>query len=182
MYKKILLLHGWGGSDYPHWQSWLAGELAKDYGCVNFLKFSDYDSPKLETWSKELLNALEDFKPDIVICHSLANSLWFHLANKQLLHPVKKLYLVAPPSMQCDIPELQEFFPVTTPNNLYADNTTFIYSTNDPYMDKAEAEMLSQALKVRTIVLENAGHINSDSNFGKWELILEDVQNRVTLL
>jgi len=30
MAKKVLLLHGWGGSDFPHWQSWLAGEIAKE--------------------------------------------------------------------------------------------------------------------------------------------------------
>jgi uncharacterized protein len=36
MQKKVLLLHGWGGSNYPHWQSWLAAELAKNYGKVSF--------------------------------------------------------------------------------------------------------------------------------------------------
>ena len=29
MKERVLLLHGWGGSDYPHWQSWLAGELKR---------------------------------------------------------------------------------------------------------------------------------------------------------
>ncbi len=36
MIEKVLLLHGWGGSDTPHWQSWLAGEIAKDYRKVSF--------------------------------------------------------------------------------------------------------------------------------------------------
>ncbi|MDH4944290.1 alpha/beta hydrolase [Sulfurimonas sp. C5] len=177
MYKKILLLHGWGGSDFPHWQSWLAGEIAKDYGCVNFLKFSNFDVPKFETWSKELIHTLNEFKPDIVLCHSLANILWFHLANKGLLPQIKDLYLVAPPSLTCQIAELQEFFPVALPHNLYAQNTTFIYSTNDPYMDEKEAQHLQEQLSVRTVKLENAGHINSDSNFGKWEWILKDIKD-----
>ncbi len=177
MYKKILLLHGWGGSDFPHWQSWLAGEIAKDYGCVNFLKFSDFDNPKLDVWSQELLFALKDFKPDIVICHSLANILWFHLANQELLQEIKALYLVAPPSLQCEIPELREFFPIDPPQNLYAKKTTFIYSTNDPYMSEAEALALQKNLDVETIKLENAGHINSDSNFGKWEWILNNIMD-----
>ena len=52
MNAKVLLLHGWGGSDYPHWQSWLAGEIAKDYGTVSFFKFSDYNFPDLDTWKR----------------------------------------------------------------------------------------------------------------------------------
>ena len=66
MTKKVLLLHGWGGSDFPHWQSWLASELVKEYGCVNFLRFSNFDTPKLDVWREELEETLEDFKPDIV--------------------------------------------------------------------------------------------------------------------
>ena len=176
MYKKVLILHGWGGSDYPHWQSWLAGELAKEYGCVNFLKFSDFDTPKFSVWKQELLNALEDFKPDVVVCHSLANILWFHLANANLLQKVEYLYLVAPPSLTCSIEEIGEFFPADMPTNIYAHNTTLIYSTDDPYMDETEAKQLEKSLNVRTKVLQNAGHINSTSNFGKWEWILQDIQ------
>ncbi|WP_428737499.1 RBBP9/YdeN family alpha/beta hydrolase [Sulfurimonas sp.] len=176
MYKKVLILHGWGGSDYPHWQSWLAGELAKEYGCVNFLKFSNFDTPKFSVWKQELLTTLKDFQPDVVVCHSLANILWFHLANTNLLQKVKYLYLVAPPSLTCTIEEVSEFFPVDTPKNIYAHNTTLIYSTNDPYMEEAEAKKLENSLNVRTKVLQAAGHINSSSNFGNWEWILQDIQ------
>lgn len=179
MYKKVLLLHGWGGSDFPHWQSWLAGELAKEYGCVNFLKFSDFDTPKFSVWKEELLSTLRDFQPDVVICHSLANILWFHLAEREILQSVEHLYLVAPPSLTCEIKEIGEFFPAKIPKHLYAQNTTLIYSTNDPYMDEDEAKHLTRFLNARIIVLENAGHINSDSNFGKWEWILQDVQEKL---
>jgi len=34
--KRTLILHGWGGSDAPHWQSELASEIAKNYGTVSF--------------------------------------------------------------------------------------------------------------------------------------------------
>lgn len=172
-----MLLHGWGGSDFPHWQSWLAGEIAKNYGCVNFLKFSDFDTPEFSTWKDELLFALKDFQPEIVICHSLANILWFHLANRNILPTVKHLYLVAPPSLNCEIEDIKEFFPVAVPKNIYAKTTTFIYSNNDPYMNEKEAKILEKELNVRTVKLENAGHINSESNFGKWEWILKDIEN-----
>jgi predicted alpha/beta hydrolase family esterase len=65
MNRKVLILHGWGGSDFPHWQSWLAGEIAKDYGKVSFLKFSDFDFPSFDIWRNELKKELQEFKPDI---------------------------------------------------------------------------------------------------------------------
>lgn len=174
--KKVLLLHGWGGSDFPHWQSWLAGEIAKEYGCVNFLRLSDYDTPKLQVWLDELQVTLEEFKPDVVICHSLANTLWFHLCNTTTIKELEKLYLVAPPSMQCNVEELCEFFPVISPKNLYAKETLLITSTNDPYMSEDEAQVLQKELNVKMKVLENAGHINADSNFGEWPWMLEELQ------
>jgi len=36
MSHKTLILHGWGGSDSPHWQAKLASEIAKNYGTVSF--------------------------------------------------------------------------------------------------------------------------------------------------
>ena len=175
MSKKVLLLHGWGGSDFPHWQSWLAGEIVKDYGCINFLKFSDFDAPKLDVWLDELQNALADFKPDIVICHSLANTLWFHLCQTQRIKTIQKLYLVAPPSLNCEVQELKEFFPVKIPHTLNAANALLITSTNDPYLMMDEAKILQTNLNIEMKVLENAGHINTQSGYGKWPWILQDI-------
>ncbi|WP_457745125.1 RBBP9/YdeN family alpha/beta hydrolase [Sulfurimonas sp.] len=175
MSKKVLLLHGWGGSDFPHWQSWLAGEIAKDYGYVNFLKFSDFDAPKLDIWLDELKKALLDFKPDIVVCHSLANTLWFHLCQTQSLQKLQKLYLVAPPSLNCEVEELSEFFPVQIPHTLNAVNTLLVTSTNDPYMTTKEAQELQTTLNVEMKILENAGHINAQSSYGEWKWILQDI-------
>lgn len=178
MSQKVLLLHGWGGSDYPHWQSWLAGEIAKDYGYVRFLKFSNFDEPKLDVWKSELNATLEEFKPDVVVCHSLANTLWFHLCNAQKLREIQKLYLVAPPSMNCDLQELKEFFPLQTPTELYAKEAMLVTSTNDPYMNETQAKALQNELNVPMKILLNAGHINSDSGYGKWEWMLKEFSTK----
>ena len=175
MKKKVLLLHGWGGSDYPHWQSWLAGELAQDYGKVSFLKFSNFDTPKLDIWMDELQAELKDFQPDIVICHSLANTLWFHLCNTTEVQSVEKLFLIAPPSLTCSTQEIQEFFPLKVPKNLNAKEVLLVTSTNDPYLTQKEAIKLQKTLNVKMEVIQNAGHINADSNYGKWTWIKEQL-------
>ncbi len=175
MRKKVLLLHGWGGSNFPHWQSWLAGELAKEYGYVNFLQFSNFDTPKLTIWLEELQRALKDFKPDIVVTHSLANTLWFHFCNMHVTDEIEKLYLVAPPSMTCSVTELSEFFPLNAPKNLYAKEKLLIVSDNDPYMSIGEAQQLKKELGIDMKIVKNAGHINSDSGYGEWDWMLKEL-------
>jgi predicted alpha/beta hydrolase family esterase len=179
MGKKVLLLHGWGGSDYPHWQSWLAGEIARDYGCVNFLRFLDAQQPKLQVWMQQLEDTLEDFRPDIVVCHSLANTLWFHLCAQKELREVEKLYLVAPPSLHCSIAELSQFFPLELPKNLYAKEALLITSTNDPYLTQQEAVTLKNRLNIPMEVIQNGGHLNAESGYGKWEWMLKELQNSI---
>jgi len=89
---KTLILHGWGGSDFPHWQSYLASELSKDYGTVSFPLLSEKDAPQKDVWIEQVVEILEDFKPDIVVCHSLANILWFHLCNEKKINNRKKTF------------------------------------------------------------------------------------------
>jgi len=179
MSKRVLILHGWGGSDYPHWQSWLAGEIAKEYGCVNFLKFSNFNEPKLDIWMHELKVALEEFKPHIIICHSLANTLWFHFCNRHKnVDEVETLFLIAPPSNSCEIDELQEFFPVELPQNIHAKELLLVASTNDPYITMNEIRSLEKNLHCKTDILRDAGHINTQSGYGEWEWIKEELKKR----
>jgi predicted alpha/beta hydrolase family esterase len=174
--QKTLILHGWGGSDFPHWQSWLAAEIAKDYGCVSFFKFSNFDFPQKDVWMSELAKELEEFKPDIVVCHSIANILWFHICNEIKPKEIERLFLVAVPSLACDIEELKSFFPCEIPKNLHAKESLLITSTNDPYMTQDEASELQKALGIEIKVLENAGHINVSSGYGEWHWILEKIK------
>ena len=174
---RVMLLHGWGGSDFPHWQSWLAGELAKKYGCVDFVRMPNFDFPVLDEWLQHVKNELAFFQPDIVVCHSLANTLWFHLCNENFLNrKIRKLYLVAPPSLNCRIEELSSFFPVDVPETLYTQKAFLIVSDNDPYLEMEEAKLLQHRLGIDMKVLHNAGHINAESGYGKWQWILENIQ------
>ncbi len=176
MSKKILLLHGWGGSDFPHWQSWLASELVKEYGKVSFLRFSDFDFPDLELWKKELIAELDNFQPDIVICHSLANTLWFNISQELQTQNIEKLFLVAPPSFSCAVEEIKSFFPMSLPTKTNAKETLLIGSTNDPYMTIDELKLLQKSLDIPLKIIDNAGHINTDSGYGKWPWILEEIK------
>lgn len=165
---KVLLLHGWGGSDDPHWQAWLAGEIAKNYGTVSFPLLDNPHFPSKNRWMKQVKGVLSDFQPDTVICHSLATILWFHLCHQGEISPVKRLLLVAPPSLRCSLETLKTFFPLEAPEKLFAEEVLLVVSDNDPYMTYDEALLLQKALGVEMKVLESCGHINTASGFGEW--------------
>jgi len=173
MSKRVLLLHGWGGSDYPHWQSWIAGEIAKNYGEVYFPLLKNPHFPTKNAWLMQVKEILKEYKPEVVICHSLANTLWFHLVQEVKVEGIEHLLLVAPPSNSCDIETLKTFFPCKVPSDLQAKNITLVTSTNDPYMQSDEAKALAQKIDAEHIILENAGHINADSGYGEWPFVKE---------
>jgi predicted alpha/beta hydrolase family esterase len=128
---------------------------------------------------QQLEDTLEDFRPDIVVCHSLANTLWFHLCAQKELREVEKLYLVAPPSLHCSIAELSQFFPLELPKNLYAKEALLITSTNDPYLTQQEAVTLKNRLNVPMEVIQNGGHLNVESGYGEWEWMLKELQKNL---
>ncbi|ADV45501.1 RBBP9/YdeN family alpha/beta hydrolase [Nitratifractor salsuginis] len=175
---KLLLLHGWGGSDWPHWQAWLASEVAKDYGTVSFPLIQHPHYPRLNRWRKEVLHHLEDFRPDTVVCHSLANTLWFHLAHREEIpYPVERLFLVAMPSLNTRLETISTFYPCPLPEQLYAKEIQLIVSDNDPYITVEEAEQIAEHYAIPLTVLPGAGHINAESGYGEWAWILEQIKN-----
>ncbi|RLA69212.1 MAG: serine hydrolase family protein [Epsilonproteobacteria bacterium] len=174
--QKVLILHGWGGSDNPHWQSWLAGELAKDYGTVSFPLLDNPHFPAKNRWMRQVKELLETFKPDTVVCHSMANTLWFHLCEEGEIDSVKRLLMVAPPRLDLNLDTIKTFFPAPIPQKLFAEEAMLVTSTDDPYLTSLEAVSLQKVLNIPMKVLENAGHINADSGFGEWPWVLKWVK------
>lgn len=173
MRQKTLILHGWGGSDAPHWQAWLAGEIAKDYGTVIFPLLDNPHFPSKNRWMKQVKHLLSEFKPEVVICHSLGCTLWLHLCHEGELAPVQRLLLVAPPRLTCELETLKSFFPLETPSSLFAHEAMVVTSDNDPYMTQEEASAFQRSLGVEMKVLKNAGHINTDAGYGEWSWVKE---------
>jgi predicted alpha/beta hydrolase family esterase len=170
MSNRVLILHGWGGSDHPHWQSELASEIAKNYGTVSIPLLDNCHFPSKNRWLKQVKKLLEEFKPDTVVCHSLANTLWFWLCEENI-ETVERLFMVSPPSLNTTEATIKTFFPCPIPQNVCAKEVHLIVSDNDPWIKLDEAEKMAKAINATYTVIENAGHINADSGYGKWERI-----------
>lgn len=171
MSKKVLILHGLSGSDFPHWQAHLASDLIKESYIVSFPELPNKNSPSLNEWKNFLKEEINHFKPDIVVCHSLANILWFHTCD-ELDIKLDKLMLVAPVRNK-PLEEAKSFFPYPIAKDLKAKEIIIAASTNDPYMSLEEAIELQSKLNVGMKIMENAGHINPSSGFGKLDCALD---------
>jgi predicted alpha/beta hydrolase family esterase len=173
--KRILFLHGWGGSDFPHWQALSAAQLIKENYTVSFPKLPNKDFPILEEWLDFLEKEFNHFKPNIVVCHSLANILWFHFVHKMRQYNIKhieKLMLVSPIS-QTPIEEVKTFYPYPVPKDLKSKESIMVGSTNDPYMSVDEAIDLQSQLNIGLKILDDAGHINTDSGYGELSCVVQ---------
>lgn len=167
---KVLILHGWGGSDAPHWQAELASEIAKNYGTVSFPLLANCHFPSKNRWLKQVKEILKDFKPDTVVCHSLANTLWFWLCQEEI-ETVQRLFMVSPPSLKTEENTIKTFFPCKLPQNICAKEVHMIVSDTDPWVKMKEATEIANTYNATFTTLANLGHINADSGYGKWELI-----------
>jgi predicted alpha/beta hydrolase family esterase len=168
---RTLILHGWGGSDAPHWQAELAAEIAKNYGTVSFPLLDNCHFPSRNRWIKQVRHVIKTFQPDTVVCHSLANTLWFWLCEEDGMRTVERLFMVSPPSLDTEEKTIKSFFPAPMPNTLHAKEVRMIVSDNDPWITVDEAKKMASHYDIPLSVIENAGHINEDSGYGKWEWI-----------
>ena len=168
---KVLILHGWGGSDAPHWQAELASEIAKNYGTVSFPLLDNCHFPSKNRWLKQVKQILDDFKPDTVVCHSLANNLWLWLCQEADMREIKRLFMVSLPSLVTQEKTIKTFFPCPLPKNIYAKEVHIIVSDNDPWVKRQEAKEIASHYDATFTTIANAGHINTDSGYGKWKLI-----------
>ena len=179
MNKKVLLLHGWGGSEYPHWQAHLAMDLIKENYTVSFPALPHWDNPDFEEWKAFVKEEIVHFKPDIVVCHSLGNVIFLHVLN-EISIALDKVLLVAPVSQGCSIDEIKAFFPYPLPK-INAKEVLILASDNDPYMNVNEVKQMQEMLDVSLQILPDAGHINADSGFGKLNRALQWIKEEIPL-
>ncbi len=54
-----------------------------------------------------------------------------------------------------------------------------INSDNDPYMPLEKGKELAKSLDVELIVLKNAGHVNQEFGYTRFDLLLEMIKNEI---
>lgn len=165
MAARHLILHGLAGSGPGHWQHWLAGRLRDRGADVHFPDLPDPDRPQLQPWL-DALRALDPGEDDVVLCHSLACTLWLHHRASGGSRAARVL-LVAPPGDDAGLQEIEPFFPVPLDPSL-AVGCRLVCSDDDPYCPGGAVRAYGVPLRVAVDLLPGAGHINGESGYGAW--------------
>ncbi|MFK7780394.1 MAG: alpha/beta hydrolase, partial [Candidatus Gracilibacteria bacterium] len=107
---------------------------------------------------------------DTVVCHSLANTLWFWLCQEEML-TVERLFMVSPPSLNTTESTIKTFFPYPQPKNIHAKEVHIIVSDDDPWVQLEEAKDMASYYNASFTTIQKGGHINAESGYGKWSFI-----------
>jgi len=192
---KFVIFHGAFGSPYGNWfrdlkeklQALGQDVLTPQFPTDDFSKLTKTGpinqslSAWLKTFEKEVLVKIKKGEKLCFIGHSLAPVFILHVVLKYYLHLDCAIFVS--PFMEeikseywqfdlCnktfyktdfDFKKLKELIPLSY----------VLYSDNDPYVNKKYPLDFAEKMKSKKIVIKNGGHLNKESGFIKFPLVLE---------
>lgn len=165
MKPSVLIMPGYQGSPYAHWQShW--ERLHPDFFRV---EQRDWEHPIADEWAQKLENTLQQCEePVVLVAHSIACLAVAHWASKKHTR-IKGALIVAPPDPKEPLfPSSAEGFE-STPMQRFDFPSILLASTNDPYASLDYSKSLAHSWGSRLVNLGALGHINTASDLGDWE-------------
>lgn len=161
---RYLIIPGWAGSGPDHWQS----HWERDLENATRVEMPNWLEPRRADWLGTLDRAVRSApEPPILIAHSLGCIVVAQWATLSTL-PVRGALLVAPADVDRDRcpPYLLEFAPV--PRARLRFRSHVVASDDDPYSSVARVKQIASDWGSTLTVLDGAGHINSESGYGRW--------------
>lgn len=181
--RNVLIFHGTGGNPEGNWFPWLKSELEKE-GCqVTVPQFPDpREGNHLEDWL-EILKKYENHinEDTILVGHSLGG-LFLLRVLERLEKPVEAAFFVSAPVgikpiLYFDSDEKFSGFEFNWEKIRKGAKYFSVYhSDNDPYICLGNGQELAKQLGVNLTFIPNAGHINSESGYTKFDQILQDIK------
>ncbi len=177
----ILILHGIDGYAGIHWQQWLHDSLEKMGNSVIMPTLPQADHPSRQVWLTTIEHVVNHIPTNelIIIAHSLgvASALDFIEISKT---KVKALISVSGFAEDYGSP-LNNYFMKGKKINFNkikhnAEYFSVIYGDNDPFVPQQTLQKLSQQLQITPYIIHQGGHLNTDSGYSQFPLLLEIVK------
>lgn len=170
--KRVVIVHGWGGSSQSDFLLWAKEELEKKGYDVVTPNMPDTEYPKIETWVPHLAQTVGEVKKDdIFIGHSMGSQAVLRfLESLPEDKKVRRVIVIAGFGSYIKglTKEEQRVIQpwLDAPLNLdkirtKASSFTAIFSDNDPYVPlEANEKIFKEKLGAKIIVEHNKGHFN----------------------
>ena len=175
--KKVIIIHGWGGTTTESWFPWLKKELENKKFKVDIPAMPNPDSPKIKEWVDKLNKIIKLNEETYLIGHSIGcQAILRFLDVLKTEQKIKAIILVAPWLTLKNLEEGEEEIAkewVETPLNFekikkHSEKFVLIYSSTDPYPGSEDLTILRKKLDALSINLGDRGHINGE--YGVFEL------------
>ncbi len=182
--KKALIFHGTHGSPEGNWFPWLQEELMMQEWQVAVPKLPTPEEQSLNGW----ITALEEQVPgyadaNLLIGHSSGATFCLRLVEKELIAP-DQVILVSAVIDKINIAKydelnssfIEEGFNWSKIKNS-GTSFTLIHGDNDPYVPLDQPEKIADQLDTPLNLMEDAGHINAESDFTDFPEILDFIDH-----
>ena len=180
--KRIIIVHGWGGSPTADWIGWATETFqAKDYEVID-PEMPDTDNPVIKKWVEHLKSVVGTvdentyFIGHSIGCQTIIRFLetadakvggaifvagWFNLTNQD-----EEEKVIAKPWIETPIDYAKVKVNLTS--------SVAILSDNDPYVPYEETKRNFEIrLGSEVVTIPGAGHITSGDGFGPFPQLVE---------
>ena len=180
MQKRVVMIHGWGGTPDEGWRPWLKHELEKREFLVHVPAMPDTMQPKMQEWVAYLAKIVHVPDTDcFLVGHSLGVvAILRYLATLEGDQKICGAILIAGFTYDLGIPELSNFFKSPMPwekIKKHCSKFVVIHSDNDPVVPFVQGEILRDKLGSEYIVVPNMRHFSGDDGITEAPVILETI-------
>ena len=183
---NYLIAHGTENGPDGNWFPWLKQQLEMKGGKVFAPQFPTPDNQNLSAWFSVAEQELQEIDPadTILIGHSTGSVFVLRMAEKTP-QPYKAIFSVCPFACDLGLPDYDTL------------NTSFIHppfdwkrtergakkivcfaGDDDPYVPLAYSQDVADSLGITLNILKNSGHLNAESGYRQFPLLLEKIYER----
>ena len=186
MVKRVVIIHGWGGSPKEPMLQWLKAKIEERGLKAISPVMPDTDNPIIEDWVKKIEEVVGDPDKDTVLVgHSIGCQTILRYLEK--LHPTKRIgsiFLIAPWFILSNLENDKERkiakpwidIPIKDTDVVkHTSRIVAIFSDNDPLVPKNNIELFKKRLGATIILEHKKGHFDGVKNLPSvLKAILED--------
>ena len=189
--NKIYIIHCWDGTKEDGWYPWLDKELSNKNNKVYRFNMPNTANPKIEEWVSFLDKQIETLDDKTYfIGHSIGCQTILRYLQTKDICKVGGILFVAPWLDLLDYAiEDEDSYNTAKPwltipidfekIKKFTNNISCIFSDNDYFVSLDQKDIFEELLNVKTIIVNNKGHISQDDNVYELKEILEECKKMI---
>jgi hypothetical protein len=180
----FLIIHGIGGYAGIHWQQWLKERLEYQGHSILMPEMPNPNLPDRNDWLQKVKETVAgiDISQLIIVGHSLGVTTALDYIE-QLTKQIHGLVSVSGFASNYGS-ELNGYFLRLKQIDfekvrLNIKRAAVLYGDNDPYVTQNALEEIANNLGVNAHIIKNGGHLNSESGFSSFKLLLDVINSEI---